>query len=185
MHVFFTSIIIVVLAELGDKTQLLALVLAARFQKPWPIILGIICATLVNHTFAGLVGIWLSYLLSPESLRWIVALLFLAMAIWILIPDKLEEEGLNIRNNLGVFFATLVAFFLAEMGDKTQIATVALAAHYKHPFLVISGTTLGMLLADVPAVFVGTMFAQKLPMKWIHLGTAALFVIMSVVTLIY
>lgn len=185
MHAFFTSIIIVVLAELGDKTQLLALILAARFKKPLPIILGIACATIVNHSLAGFVGLWLTYLINPEVMRWIVALLFIAMALWMLIPDKLDEKELNIKNNLGVFSATLIAFFLAEMGDKTQIATIALAAHYKQPLLVITGTTLGMLLADVPAVFIGTLFAQKIPMKWIHRSAAALFIIMGILTLIY
>ncbi len=185
MHAFFTSIFIVLLAELGDKTQLLALILAARFKKPWPIILGITCATLINHSFAGFMGLWLTYLISPEMMRWILAFLFIAMAIWMLIPDTYDESELKIKNNLNVFSATLIAFFLAEMGDKTQIATIALAAHYKMPLLVIAGTTLGMLLADVPAVFIGTLFAEKIPMKWIHYFAAVLFIIMGLVTLLY
>ena len=185
MNAFFTSLLIVVLAELGDKTQLLALLLAARFKKPIPIILGIICATIVNHTLAGAIGVWLTYLISPEALKWIIAFLFIAMAIWMLIPDTLDEDEVKIKNNLGIFGATVIAFFLAEMGDKTQIATIALAAHYKQPLLVISGTTLGMLLADVPAVFIGTLFASKIPMKWIHFSAAILFIIMGVLTLIY
>lgn len=183
MHAFFTSIIIVVLAELGDKTQLLALILAARFKNPIPIILGIASATIINHTLAGAIGVWLSYLINPKLMQWIIALLFLAMAIWMLIPDKLEESEVKIKNNLNVFNATLVAFFLAEMGDKTQIATIALAAHYQQPLLVIAGTTLGMLIADVPAVFIGTHFAKKIPMHWVHLSAAALFLIMGILTL--
>ncbi|RUR12487.1 TMEM165/GDT1 family protein [Legionella sp. km772] len=185
MQAFFTSILIVVLAELGDKTQLLALVLAVRFKKPLPIILAILCATLINHSLAGFIGVWLSYLINPYILRWIVAILFFGMGIWMLFPDHLEEDELSIKNNLGVFSATLIAFFLAEMGDKTQIATIALAAHYQQPLLVITGTTLGMLLADVPAVFIGTFFAKKIPIKWIHRCTALLFAMMGILTLIY
>lgn len=175
---------VVALAEMGDKTQLLAFILAARFKKPVPIILGILCATLINHGLAGALGAWITSLLSPEVMRWILGLSFIGMAIWTLIPDEIEEEETQVTKRMGVFGATLVTFFLAEMGDKTQLATVALAAHYATPALVIAGTTLGMLLADVPAVFVGNKFAEKIPMKLVHRIAAAIFASMGLLTLL-
>ncbi|MEY2658469.1 MAG: hypothetical protein RLZZ395_2211, partial [Pseudomonadota bacterium] len=152
---------VVALAEMGDKTQLLAFVLAARFRKPVPIVLGILLATLVNHGLAGALGAWITQVLSPGVLRWVLGLSFLAMAAWTLIPDNIEEDETHVAGRLGVFGATLITFFLAEMGDKTQIATVAMAAHYATPVMVVAGTTLGMLIADVPAVFVGNRFADR------------------------
>ncbi len=183
MEALYISTGVVALAEIGDKTQLLAFILAARFKKPLPIIAGILVATLVNHGLAGALGAWITTVVSPEVMRWVLGLSFLAMAAWTLIPDKIEDEETQIASHLGVFGATLVTFFLAEMGDKTQIATVALAAHYGTPLLVIAGTTLGMLLADVPAVFVGNKFADKVPMKLVHSIAAAIFAVMGLLTL--
>jgi putative Ca2+/H+ antiporter (TMEM165/GDT1 family) len=184
MEALYISTGVVALAEMGDKTQLLAFILAARFKKPVPIILGILCATLVNHGLAGVLGAWITSVISPETMRWVLGLSFMGMAIWTLIPDKIEEEETQVAQKLGVFGATLVTFFLAEMGDKTQIATVALAAHYGAPLLVVIGTTLGMLIADVPAVFVGNKFADKIPMKLVHSIAAGIFAIMGVLTLL-
>jgi putative Ca2+/H+ antiporter (TMEM165/GDT1 family) len=183
MNVFLTSTGVVTLAEMGDKTQLLALLLAARFRKPAPIILGILLATLVNHGIAGWIGAWIALWLTPVVLRWSVGLLFLGMAVWTLIPDRIEEGEARIATRLGVFGATLVTFFLAEMGDKTQIATLALAAHYPAPLLVVAGTTLGMLIADVPAVFVGDRLAARIPMRLVHGIAAAIFAVLGVATL--
>jgi putative Ca2+/H+ antiporter (TMEM165/GDT1 family) len=174
---------VVALAEIGDKTQLLAFILAARFKKPLPIIAGILCATLVNHGLAGALGSWITASISPQVLRWALGASFLGMAAWTLIPDKIEEEETQAANKLGVFGATFVTFFLAEMGDKTQIATVALAAHYTSVFMVVAGTTLGMLIADVPAVFVGDKLAAKIPMKLVHGIAAAIFAALGVATL--
>jgi Ca2+/H+ antiporter, TMEM165/GDT1 family len=184
MEALYISTGVVALAEMGDKTQLLAFILAARFKKPVPIILGILLATLVNHGLAGALGAWITSVISPDTMRWVLGLSFIAMAVWTLIPDKIEEEETQIAKRFGVFGATLVTFFLAEMGDKTQIATVALAAHYGAPLLVVIGTTLGMLIADVPAVFVGSKFAEKIPMKLVHSIAAAIFAIMGVLTLL-
>ncbi|HEY6094520.1 MAG TPA: TMEM165/GDT1 family protein [Gallionellaceae bacterium] len=175
---------VVALAEIGDKTQLLAFILAARFRKPIPIIAGILVATLLNHGLAGALGAWITAMTSPEILRWVLGLSFIGMAIWTLIPDAIEEEETQIASRLGVFGATLVTFFLAEMGDKTQIATVALAAHFPNPVLVVTGTTLGMLLADVPAVFVGDRLAQKIPMKLVHSIAAGIFAVLGILTLL-
>ncbi len=183
MEALFISTGVVALAEIGDKTQLLAFILAARFKKPLPIIAGILCATLVNHGLAGALGAWITTVVSPEWMRWLLGLSFIGMAIWTLIPDKIEEEETRVAGRLGVFGATLITFFLAEMGDKTQLATVALAAHYGAPVMVIAGTTLGMLLADVPAVFVGNRFAEKLPMKLVHSIAAGVFSVMGLLTL--
>jgi putative Ca2+/H+ antiporter (TMEM165/GDT1 family) len=175
---------VVALAEIGDKTQLLAFILAARFKKPVPIILGILFATLFNHGLAGALGAWITSTVSPEIMRWVLGASFIGMAIWTLIPDKIEEEETQIAKKLGVFGATLVTFFLAEMGDKTQIATVAMAAHYPNPILVVAGTTLGMLIADVPAVFIGDKLANKIPMKLVHGIAAAIFAAMGIATLL-
>ena len=184
MEALYISTGVVALAEMGDKTQLLAFILAARFKKPVPIILGILLATLVNHGLAGALGAWITSVISPDTMRWVLGLSFIGMAIWTLIPDKIEEEETQVAQKLGVFGATLVTFFLAEMGDKTQIATVALAANYGAPLLVVIGTTLGMLIADVPAVFVGNKFAAKIPMKLMHSIAAAIFAIMGLLTLL-
>ncbi len=175
---------VVALAEMGDKTQLLAFLLAARFKKPVPIILGILLATIVNHGFAGALGAWITTLLSPNALGWILGISFIAMAIWTLKPDEIEEDEAKIAGRFGVFGATTITFFLAEMGDKTQIATVALAANYSSVILVIIGTTLGMMIADVPAVFIGTKFAQKVSMKIVHGIAAAVFAVLGVITLL-
>lgn len=184
MEALFTSMGVVALAEIGDKTQLLAFVLAARFKKPVPIILAILCATLVNHGLAGALGAWITSTLTPETLRWVVSVSFLGMAVWTMIPDKIEEEETQAAKHLGVFGATLVTFFLAEMGDKTQIATVAMAAHFPNPVMVVIGTTLGMLITDVPAVFVGDRFSKKIPMKLVHSIAAAMFALMGVLALL-
>lgn len=175
---------VVALAEIGDKTQLLAFILAARFQRPVPIILGIFAATLLNHGLAGALGSWITSVVNPEILRWVLGLSFLGMAIWTLIPDKIEEEETQVARQLGVFGATFVSFFLAEMGDKTQLATIALAAHYATPLLVVAGTTLGMLIADVPAVFVGNKFAAKIPMRLVHGIAALIFALIGMFTLL-
>lgn len=175
---------VVALAEIGDKTQLLAFILAARFKKPLPIIAGILAATIVNHGLAGALGAWITATLTPEVLRWVLGASFIGMAIWTMIPDKIEEEETQIAQRLGVFGATLVTFFLAEMGDKTQIATVAMAAHYAAPVMVVIGTTLGMLIADVPAVFAGDKLANKIPMKLVHTIAAGIFALLGVATLL-
>jgi Ca2+/H+ antiporter, TMEM165/GDT1 family len=175
---------VVALAEMGDKTQLLAFLLAARFRKPLPIVVGILCATLLNHGLAGALGAWITTHVNPSVMRWILGLSFLGMAGWTLIPDEIEEDEQRFANRLGVFGATFVTFFLAEMGDKTQIATVALAAHYGAPLLVIAGTTLGMLIADVPAVFIGEKLATRIPMKLVHSIAAAIFALLGVLTLL-
>jgi len=167
----------------GDKTQLLAFILAARFKKPLPIIAGILCATLVNHGLAGALGAWITAHVSAQVLRWVLGLSFIGMAVWTLVPDKIEDEETQVAHKLGVFGATLVTFFLAETGDKTQIATVALAAHYGTPVLVVIGTTLGMLIADVPAVYAGDKFASKIPMKLVHGIAAAIFALLGAATL--
>jgi putative Ca2+/H+ antiporter (TMEM165/GDT1 family) len=175
---------VVALAEIGDKTQLLAFILAARFKKPLPINLGILVATLINHGLAGALGAWITSTISPNVLRWVLGASFIAMAIWTMIPDKIEEEETQFAQRFGVFGATFITFFLAEMGDKTQIATVAMAAHYTAPLMVVMGTTLGMLIADVPAVFAGDKLANKIPMKLVHTIAAAVFLALGVATLL-
>ena len=184
MEALLISTGVVALAEIGDKTQLLAFILAARFKKPLPIILGILCATVVNHGLAGALGAWITTTLSGDTLRWVLGASFIGMAIWTLIPDKIEEEETQVAKHLGVFCDTLITFFLAEMGDKTQIATVAMAAKFPDPILVVIGTTLGMLIADVPAVFVGDRFAAKIPMKLVHSIAAGIFAILGIATLL-
>ena len=183
MESLLVSTGVVALAEIGDKTQLLAFLLAARFKKPLPIVLGILVATLVNHGLAGALGAWITATLSPDILRWVLGLSFLGMAVWTLIPDEIEDDEAQIAQRFGVFGATLVTFFLAEMGDKTQIATVAMAAHFADPLWVVLGTTMGMLIADVPAVFVGDKLAGRIPMKLVHSIAAALFALMGLATL--
>ena len=184
MEAFFVSTGVVALAEIGDKTQLLAFILAARFKKPVPIIAGILAATIINHGLAGALGAWITAVVSPEILRWVLGASFLAMAAWTLIPDKIEDGETQIATKLGVFGATFVTFFLAEMGDKTQIATIAMAAHYANAWLVVVGTTLGMLIADVPAVLVGDKMAHKIPMKLVHAIAAGVFAVLGVATLL-
>ncbi|MBL0418972.1 TMEM165/GDT1 family protein [Ramlibacter sp. AW1] len=184
MESLLVSTGVVALAEIGDKTQLLAFILAARFKKPLPIIGGILVATLVNHGLAGALGAWITSALSPDVLRWVLGASFLAMAVWTLIPDEIEEDETRIAARLGVFGATLLTFFLAEMGDKTQVATVAMAAHYAAPVLVVVGTTLGMLIADVPAVFLGDRLAGRIPMRLVHGIAAAIFAVLGIATLL-
>jgi len=174
MEAFLVSTAVVALGEIGDKTQLLALMLALRFRRPWPIVAGILVATLVNHTIAGAIGTWLRTVVSPEALKWGVALSFFAVAAWALKPDKLEEAPLPL-SRLGVFAVTTVSFFLAEMGDKTQIATAILAARFNALPAVVAGTTLGMLIADVPAVFAGHLAADRIPFRAVRIAAAVLF----------
>ncbi|KAB2970219.1 TMEM165/GDT1 family protein [Zoogloea sp.] len=183
MEAFLVSTGIVALAEIGDKTQLLAFILAAKFRKPVPIILGILVATLVNHGCAGAVGEWITHLVSPQTLRWVLGVSFIGMAVWTLIPDKFEEEDAKLAR-MGVFGTTLVAFFLAEMGDKTQIATVALAAQYQNLAVVVAGTTIGMMIANVPAVILGDRIAHRLPVRLVHGIAAAIFAVLGVATLL-
>ena len=183
IEAFAVSTGVVALGEMGDKTQLLAMLLAVKFRKPVPIILGILVATLFNHATAGLVGSWVAGALGPNVLRWVIGVSFIAMAGWMLIPDKIDADEATGPPRFGVFGTTLVAFFLAEMGDKTQIATVALAARYDDLVSVVAGTTLGMMLADVPAVFIGDKIAAKVPMKLVHGIAAAIFAVLGVLTL--
>ena len=185
MEAFLISTGIVALAEMGDKTQLLSLLLAARFRRPWPIVLGILVATLANHALAGALGSWVTSVLGPQVLRWVLGLSFIAMAVWMLIPDKLDEdEAPSATKGLGVFGTTVIAFFLAEMGDKTQIATVALAAQYKAWFAVVAGTTLGMMLANAPVVWFGDKLVKKVPIRVVHMVSAAIFAVLGVAALI-
>lgn len=175
----FVPTLIVALAEIGDKTQLLALLLAARFRRPWPIIWGMVVATLANHLAAGAVGNWVAGLLSPALLSWILAASFIAVALWTLIPDKLDDDESSSLKRYGPFLTTLVAFFLAEMGDKTQVATVMLAAQYPHFIMVVLGTTLGMLIANVPVVLAGNFAADRLPLTLIRRLAALAFAILA------
>lgn len=174
METFLISLGAVALAEVGDKTQLLSLVLAAKYRKPWPICLGVLIATLVNHAIAAEVGAWLAQWLTPDVQRWLIGTSFILVAIWALFPDKAGEDTAK-RNGHGVFVATVVAFFLAEMGDRTQIATAILAAQYHPLWEVIAGTTTGMLVANVPVVFLGARFASKLPLRAARICASLLF----------
>ncbi|HZW25987.1 MAG TPA: TMEM165/GDT1 family protein [Gallionella sp.] len=183
MEAFLVSTGIVALAEIGDKTQLLAFILAAKFRKPVPIILGILAATLANHAMAGALGSWITSLMGPETLRWVLGVSFIAMAGWTLIPDKFDEDEAKLAQ-FGVFGTTLIAFFLAEMGDKTQVATVALAAQYHSILFVVLGTTLGMMIANVPAVLLGDRIAEKMPVRLVHGIAAAIFAVLGVATLL-
>jgi len=181
MQAWLVSTGIVALAEIGDKTQLLAFVLAARYRKPLPIVLGILVATLLNHALAGALGSLIVATLSPQTLRWLLGASFLAMAGWALIPDKFEQDQApDPTPRWGVFVATTVAFFVVEMGDKTQVATVALAARFDDIVAVVAGTTIGMMLANAPAVFIGERIAHKLPVRAIHMLVAALFALLGI-----
>lgn len=187
MESLLVSTGVVALAEMGDKTQLLSLLLAARYRKPWPIIAGILIATLVNHGFAGALGGWITHMVGAGLLRWILGLGFIAMGAWMLIPDKLDdaEQPRPVKGTIGVLSTTIAAFFFAEMGDKTQIATVALAARLSGDVLaVVAGTTLGMMLANVPAVLLGERFAHKLPITLVHRIAAGIFVLLGVLALL-
>ena len=185
MEAFLVATGIVALAEMGDKTQLLALVLAARFRKPWPIVLGIFTATIVNHALAGAVGAWVTQWLGATALRWILGASFIAMAVWMLIPDRLDEDDAGKATRFGVFGTTVVAFFLAEMGDKTQIATVMLAVRFVHDYVgVVAGTTLGMMLANAPVVFLGERIMRRVPVKLVHGISAVIFLVLGVVMIV-
>ena len=175
MQAFLISTGIVALAEMGDKTQLLALLLAARFKKPWPIVLGIFVATILNHAMAGALGAWVTTQISPQTLRYILGASFIAMAVWMLVPDKLDEEAGRKSPRFGVFGTTVVLFFLAEMGDKTQIATVMLAARFDAYIAVVAGTTLGMMLANAPVVWLGERMTRLVPLRVVHLVSAVIF----------
>ncbi|MBS0327938.1 MAG: TMEM165/GDT1 family protein [Proteobacteria bacterium] len=183
MEAFLVSAGVVALAEIGDKTQLVALVLAARFRRPLPVIAAIAAATLVNHAIAGIVGTWLASVLGPAALRWILGLSFLALAAWLLVPDKVDPARAT-RGHAGVFATTLVTFFLAEMGDKTQIATVALAARFHDLYAVVGGTTAGMLLADVPAVLFGERIARRVHPRAVHAAAAVIYLAMGVLAIV-
>jgi putative Ca2+/H+ antiporter (TMEM165/GDT1 family) len=183
LEAFLVSTGVVALGEMGDKTQLLAMLLAVKFRRPIPIILGIFVATLANHAMAGAVGDWVAHAMGPDVLRWVIGVSFIAMAAWMLIPDKIDENE-TARVRFGVFGTTVITFFLAEMGDKTQIATVALAARYTDLVAVVAGTTLGMMISNVPAVFMGEKIAQKVSMKLVHGIAAAIFVVLGVLTLL-
>ncbi|MDQ2971964.1 MAG: TMEM165/GDT1 family protein [Rhodanobacteraceae bacterium] len=174
MQAFLISLGAIALAEIGDKTQLLSLVLAAKYRKPLPICLGVLVATLVNHAIAAELGAWLAHWLTLDVQRWLIGLSFLGVAVWALFPDKADEDAAKATGR-GVFIATVVSFFLAEMGDRTQIATAVLAAHYHPLWQVVAGTTAGMLIANVPVIFLGARFAAKLPMRAARIGSAILF----------
>lgn len=183
MEAFLISTGIVGLAEIGDKTQLLAFLLAAKFRKPLPIVLAIFVATIANHAFAAAVGAWITSMLGPDVLRWVLGVSFLAMAAWTLIPDKLDEDETRLAK-YGVFLTTLIAFFMAEMGDKTQVATVALAARYHDIYSVVLGTTFGMMLANVPAVYLGEKIANRVSLRLVHGIAALVFAVLGVATLL-
>jgi putative Ca2+/H+ antiporter (TMEM165/GDT1 family) len=175
LQTLLISTLTVALGEIGDKTQLLSLILAAKYRRPWPICAGILAATLVNHALAGAFGALVAAWFSPQTLRWIVAASFIAIALWTLKPDKADESEADHARGHGVFLVTVASFFLAEMGDKTQIATAVLAAQYHPLWQVVSGTTLGMLIADVPVVWLGARFATRLPLRAARIGAALLF----------
>ncbi|CAG70151.1 MULTISPECIES: TMEM165/GDT1 family protein [Acinetobacter] len=186
MQEFLISTSVVALAEMGDKTQLLALLLAARFRKPVPILIAILLATTINHGLSAVLGQWLTTVLNPTVMVWVLAIGFIGMAMWMLIPDKLDDEtdSINRWQRFGVFGATFILFFLAEIGDKTQIATVALAARFDSVFWVMLGTTVGMMIANAPAVFIGNKMADRLPIALIHKIGAAIFLIVGISTLV-
>ena len=182
MEAFLVSTGVVALAEIGDKTQLLAILLAARFREPLPIVLGILAATLANHALAGALGTWLTSVVGPTALRYVLGFSFLAMAVWALVPDRFDDAK-RLLSRTGVFTTTLVAFFLTEMGDKTQIATVALAAQYRAFWSVVAGTTLGMMIANVPAVLIGGRLAYRVPVRLVRGVAAAIFALLGVAAL--
>ena len=183
MEALLVSTGVVALAEIGDKTQLLALLLATRFRAPWPIVMGIFVATLANHALASAVGAWIVQYVGPDVMRWILGISFLLMAGWTLIPDSAPEESRD-QPRYGVFVATVVAFFLVEMGDKTQIATVALAAQFHSMFWVVIGTTLGMMIANVPVVFAGEALIKRVPMRAVRIVAACGFLVLGVYVLL-
>jgi putative Ca2+/H+ antiporter (TMEM165/GDT1 family) len=183
VEAFWWSTGVVALGEMGDKTQLLALLLAARYRRPWPIVLGIAVATLANHALAGVLGHWVSQQLGSTLMRWVVGLGFLAMAAWMLVPDRADTKAGRDNGHWGVFATTVIAFFLAEMGDKTQLATVALAARYPDLVSVVLGTTFGLMLANVPVVFIGDRLLRRLSMRVLHALAALLFAMMGLLVL--
>jgi len=183
MDAFLVATGIVGLAEIGDKTQLLAFLLAARFRRPLPIVAGIFVATLLNHAFAAAVGALVSELLGPSVMRWVLGLSFLGMAVWTMIPDQVDETEASLAK-FGVFATTVLSFFIAEMGDKTQVATVALAARYQDIVAVVAGTTFGMMLANVPAVYFGERIANKVPLTLVHGIAALIFAGLGIATLL-
>lgn len=184
MDAFLISTTIVALAEMGDKTQLLSLALAARFRRPWPIVAGIAAATILNHALAAAAGTWLMQAVGPDIMRWVLGASFLAMAAWMLVPDKLDEDETPKTSRWGVFGTTAIAFFLAEMGDKTQIATVMLAAEHHHAYWgVVAGTTLGMMLANAPVVWLGEKIVKRVPVRVVHVISAIIFAVMGVLAL--
>ena len=184
MESLFVSTGVVALGEMGDKTQLLAMLLAAKFRRPMPIVLGILVATLANHALAAAVGSWVAQAIGPELLRWVIGAGFLAMAAWMLVPDRVEAGAAEAGPSWGVFGTTVLAFFFAEMGDKTQIATVALAARYRELVAVVAGTTLGMMLANVPAVLLGERIANRVSMTWVHAVAALIFAALGLATIL-
>ena len=184
MEAFLISAGLVAIAEIGDKTQLLAMLLATRYRRPVPIILGILVATLANHAIAASVGVAVAAWLGPDAMRWIVGGMFIAMAGWALIPDK-PDEGPKAAGHVGAFVATAIAFFLVEIGDKTQIATVALAARFENIAVITAGTTLGMMIANVPAVLGGELLARKVPLRLVRLCAAASFVLLGAAVLLW
>jgi Ca2+/H+ antiporter, TMEM165/GDT1 family len=182
MESFLVSISTVAIAEMGDRTQLLSLMLAAHYRRPWPILAGVLLATLANHAVAGLIGVRLGHYLTPTILDATVGVSMIAMGLWTLKPDRLEEDSRH-TSRTSAFIATLVAFFIAEIGDKTQIATIALAAAYSNLFAVVAGTTTGMLIANAPVVFLGKAFADRLPLKTIHYVASGLFMLLGAIFL--
>jgi len=185
MEALLVSIGIVTLAEIGDKTQLLTLVLAARYRKPWPIVAGIFVATLANHAIAGALGAWLTRVIGPEAMRWVLGLSFIAMAAWMLVPDKLDGDTGEGKTRGGIFLSTTILFFLVEIGDKTQIATVALAARFDSLAQVVMGTTIGMIVANAPVAFFGDALAKRLPVRAVHAVAAAVFALLGVGVLVF
>jgi putative Ca2+/H+ antiporter (TMEM165/GDT1 family) len=184
LNAFLVSLVAVAIAEIGDKTQLLSLTLAAKYRRPWPICIGIFIATLVNHAMAGGVGALLAHWISPRALQWCVVVSFIVMAAWALIPDKPDDEAAKKHTGHALVIATIITFFIAEMGDKTQIATAVLAAQFGNVVAVVAGTTLGMLIADVPVVLLGNAGARRIPFKLVRMIAAALFALMGVVALV-
>lgn len=183
MEAFLISTVAVAIGEIGDKTQLLALLLAARFKRPWPILFGILVATTLNHALAGLVGNWVRSFLGPDMLRWVLGISFLLIAAWALKPDTMDED-VKERGRYGVFAIACITFFLAEMGDKTQLATIALAARFPNLVAVVAGTTLGMMLANIPAVVLGKVASPKFPFKLVRYISAAIFALIGIAVLL-